>query len=191
MKIRLPRKEILEHLPQRWTGTHTQINQDGAGCTDVRNRITPCGNTILATVAKIPFHTIFIFYKFVSATTDAICLARSSGGITLLTILLRDSSCVTLLQNQGKNTSPALLSSFSSMLRNNRVVLQIHIHANVKHIQIWNLQSHHTKLTWALNIQGCTKLVNSSSVDRRQEGSPKVKWQEAKNRHHLEKEQIS
>lgn len=62
------------------------------------------------------------------------------------------NGCVPFLQNQRKNISPTLLPSLSSMLRNKREVLQIHVHANVKHIQIWLLHSLYIKLIWALNI---------------------------------------
>lgn len=73
-------------------------------------------------------------------------------------------------------------------------MLQIHVRANVKHIQVWLLQSLYIKLIWTLNISDVliweTAGGGISSGDRREEGSPKVKWQEAKDRHHLERDRF-
>lgn len=138
MKIRPP-QERDTGTPSTAMYTHSQTPQ-----------IIQNGNI---TLAKIHFHTPFLFYKFVS--TNQMQFWHLSGKEFRWSYSLTgftDSRCVPFLQNHWKNTSPTLLPSLSSMLKLKGEVLQIHVHVNVKYIQILNLQYLYVKLIWHLNI---------------------------------------
>lgn len=111
-----------------------------------------------------PQYTYILLVSFSIRCNFDICHA-SSGGFTPLTILTI-SSCVPLLQHQVKNTSPHFLSiPFFYINEHKNAALQIHFHANAKHIQILNI-----KLSWALTIHACTNLGNSRGKKKPLEG---------------------